>query len=337
MIDNIPLSGFKLGDSIRSSGYGGYDKWRIEDPRGFELEITSGNLAQLISVGMIDRGEIIDQCVWARLGKDNVLLSTSTDVYKQAVQNTIVANTKANWRDVKPGDGVVLQNNLRGVWLGKMYRICRTYNRNHSSAQGTNEIAISSNVVHVIHVHKTSQDHSNKTEELHLIANPKLSSIEPANKNLTAAQAELLANQLRSLSHVDIIDNTYSTVLSFVYGKPSAGCVLNRVPIDIPDESTLTDSTKYRSPELFVETTDGRFGEVFSSGYNNIHLRSFNNSQFTANHLCRSLVISKHYSYRNHYTEDANPYTFNSDDQFFNVEIAVKSPTGNEIKCLLRR
>jgi hypothetical protein len=44
-IDNVPMNGFRMTTDIRSSSYGGVDKWRIEDPRGFELEITSHNLA----------------------------------------------------------------------------------------------------------------------------------------------------------------------------------------------------------------------------------------------------------------------------------------------------
>ena len=79
IMDNVPMTGFAITKDIRTTNYGGLDHWRIEDPRGFELEISSGNLAQLISVGTIENGVFMDSCVWARSGSNNILLSTSTE------------------------------------------------------------------------------------------------------------------------------------------------------------------------------------------------------------------------------------------------------------------
>lgn len=63
IIDNIPLDGFRITKSV--SRYSTSNKlWRILDPRGFELEITSANLEELILNGVIVDGWISGQCQW---------------------------------------------------------------------------------------------------------------------------------------------------------------------------------------------------------------------------------------------------------------------------------
>ena len=66
IIDNEPLEGFKIDHMI--SRYRGNKLWRIIDPRGFQLEITSGCLEDLIFSGAVDKGLIVGPCVW-RTGK----------------------------------------------------------------------------------------------------------------------------------------------------------------------------------------------------------------------------------------------------------------------------
>lgn len=63
--DNDPLSGFKVQHSV--SRYSTSNKlWRILDPRGFELEISTGCMETLIENATIFKGGLIDaQCVWA--------------------------------------------------------------------------------------------------------------------------------------------------------------------------------------------------------------------------------------------------------------------------------
>lgn len=63
IIDNIPLDGFRVQKSV--SRYSTSNKvWRILDPRGFELEITTDTMETLIADGVIDHGEIIGKCYW---------------------------------------------------------------------------------------------------------------------------------------------------------------------------------------------------------------------------------------------------------------------------------
>jgi hypothetical protein len=69
---NTPLPGFKVQHAI--SRYSTSNKlWRILDPRGFELEITTGCMETLIQNATIIKGGMIDaKCVW--VGNKNLIV-----------------------------------------------------------------------------------------------------------------------------------------------------------------------------------------------------------------------------------------------------------------------
>lgn len=121
--ENKPMSGFKLGRNVRHGhGWGqGNVKWRIEDPRGFELEISSPNLAQIMAFSTIERGEILDKCVWGRLKNENILIPVTSDVYKAAEANTERAGKSASLKDLEPGNYIVLQNGEEGTYMGAFF------------------------------------------------------------------------------------------------------------------------------------------------------------------------------------------------------------------------
>ena len=63
ILDNIPMSGFIVADTItRSSTSNKF--WRIADPRGFQLEISTDNMLTIITDGMVDHGEIFGTYKW---------------------------------------------------------------------------------------------------------------------------------------------------------------------------------------------------------------------------------------------------------------------------------
>lgn len=117
VIDNISLSGFKISKEIRrwstSNGV-----WRIEDPRGFELEITSGNMAYLIAECQIQNGTIANQLIWCRDGSYNYLLPTSSEEYKSYTKNTTCIKSGLKIRDIKIGDHIQLATGDAGMYLG---------------------------------------------------------------------------------------------------------------------------------------------------------------------------------------------------------------------------
>lgn len=65
IFDNVPLLGFKVQRSV--SRYSTSNKlWRILDPRGYEFEITTGCMEELIQSTTIIKGGLIDaRCAWA--------------------------------------------------------------------------------------------------------------------------------------------------------------------------------------------------------------------------------------------------------------------------------
>jgi hypothetical protein len=63
IIKNVPMEGFRVQKFV--SRYSTSNKlWRILDPRGFELEISTGCFENLILDGVIDHGVIMTPCVW---------------------------------------------------------------------------------------------------------------------------------------------------------------------------------------------------------------------------------------------------------------------------------
>src|SRR5574343_534640 len=69
IIDNTPQIGFQFTKSVRRTYWGGGNVvWRVLDPRGFELEISSANLARIMDCSCIKEGVIEEPCVWGRSG-----------------------------------------------------------------------------------------------------------------------------------------------------------------------------------------------------------------------------------------------------------------------------
>ncbi len=133
--DNLPMAGFCLGKSIRrSSNFGsGNVMWRIEDPRGFQLEISSANMATIMDSTVIDRGEILNTCIWGRDGGNNILVPVSSELYQIAQDNAERLQKSASLRDMKVGNKVVFKNGATGVYLGKMFGLSKNYYRNNEN------------------------------------------------------------------------------------------------------------------------------------------------------------------------------------------------------------
>ena len=106
IIDNAAVDGFQISNSVRRSGWGGGGNvvWRLSDPRGFELEISSENFASLLNCCTLVNGVIKEKCVWGRDGSKNVLLPESSDPYLDAMKQTTRVNSVVSLKDVQIGD-----------------------------------------------------------------------------------------------------------------------------------------------------------------------------------------------------------------------------------------
>lgn len=68
--DNVPLDGFKIASTV--SRYSTSNKlWRILDPRGFELEISTDNMETILKEGTIIKGVLQGKFNWD-FGKNGI-------------------------------------------------------------------------------------------------------------------------------------------------------------------------------------------------------------------------------------------------------------------------
>ena len=136
IIPNEPQEGFELAKSVRRYGWGGSGNvvWRITDPRGFDLEITSENFASILNCAVVDHGVIQGKCVWGREGSRNVLLPENSEPYQAAMKQTEKVSKRVSLRDVQLGDTVEIISSQLGeddqthVYLAKYYFIHSNYN-----------------------------------------------------------------------------------------------------------------------------------------------------------------------------------------------------------------
>lgn len=102
--DNVPMKGFKVGqDATRWTTDN--KVFRLHDPRGFTVEIPTGNLSTLIQSCTIINGEIMDECVWGREGC-HILLPVNAPEYNKVVKKIEQVEEALKLKDLKPGDWV---------------------------------------------------------------------------------------------------------------------------------------------------------------------------------------------------------------------------------------
>lgn len=124
---NEPLEGYKIDEEVRrDSRYGGNVVWRIADPRGFTLEISSGNLMKLLEATSINKGVIEGKCVWARLEGKQILVSEGSDQWKQLVGDSKLFDEKGGIKktEAEPGDLVRVKRGTtieEAIYLGKAW------------------------------------------------------------------------------------------------------------------------------------------------------------------------------------------------------------------------
>jgi hypothetical protein len=138
--ENTLLEGYKIAEDIRRVYWGGGNVvWRMIDPRGWEFEISSSNLARILDCATIVKGVIQGKCILGRDKAQNVLLPENSEPYQEAVNNTTRAAKKLNVKDVKPGDTVVLKSGMKGVYLGVYYVASSAHYTKHSRSYPATE------------------------------------------------------------------------------------------------------------------------------------------------------------------------------------------------------
>lgn len=324
-LDNIPMIGFKLGGDIRTTNYGGHDKWRIEDPRGFELEITSGNLAQLIAYGTVEHGEILDECVWAREGSNNVLINVNTQEYKSAIAATKIANSTTSWKNVKIGNSVVLQNGVQGQYLGKfavMYRLiygdpARRYNIHYSD--------------------KSYSVFFDKNEKImRLIRSPKLSGI-LTDDSLNEKDAELTANNLLMDNDVSIEANAsfYSNGIVALIGQKTDITPTNAYTYKFLLEPSCDKNPSFsnRGCLVLAETHTKYFGEYreYGRGYMIIRVDKAAIELKNKINMFPRIVVQQYGTGWTRYEEEFDLVDEKDIKSYYKIGVETSTPCGNTI------
>lgn len=132
IIDNVPLKGFMLSEEVRRGGWTrGNVVWRVVDPRGWEFEITSANLASIIDCCTIRNGLIDDDCILVRDGANNLLVPINSTLWQeinQTIKEKVAVKSKPRINHYEVGDLVVDDKGIEFYYLGDFSISVTTYN-----------------------------------------------------------------------------------------------------------------------------------------------------------------------------------------------------------------
>ena len=289
-IDNEPLIGFKVGQSINhsSSWNRAFDKWRVEDPRGFELEISSGNFENIIKISTIENGEILEKCVWGRLGSENILIPVGSEIYKSAVSNTERAKQKIAIKDVNIGNKVILKNGDKITFLGRVKLYTQPCDIDHD--------------LFVIDAHKTKMyailDENNN---LDFKSSLEVSLMDDDNTIIEAEAEKIINEKVSSFSNYGafykkkVVFATFSKMKYSSLINPS----IDIEEFDIQEQMTLKYNDEYHN-------TFFGFNNDLIYGYINTH--QHNSGQVNGSHVDYKELIDNHYVKFIYRTDNSNSY-----------------------------
>ena len=120
IIDNNPTTGIYIGSSV--SRWSTSNKlFRVQDPRGFTVEVATDNIATLLHLTTVTNGIIQEPCVWAREGNNHVLLPVNSEPYLETLDKMdTLANKLIKVSELKVGDVVkFFEEDTEYTYLGK--------------------------------------------------------------------------------------------------------------------------------------------------------------------------------------------------------------------------
>lgn len=262
IVKNEPIAGFEISKTVRRYGWSGSGNvvWRIADPRGYELEISSENFARIIDCTTLVNGVIQDKCVWGREGGKNVLLPVSSEPYKEANKHTTLINNKISLKDITVGDHVTLIDKSQksgsrdGIYLGRMFVVCsEDVPVNKDSYQCAEQILASKTVdKHVF------RDPASK--EIYAVNKPSIGALVNSGVEKTSL-TDNIAEVNSLLSDGELIDNFPSSAVLVV----QKAAEITKVSVVLEDAAITMNSNKflevgqgyYSRSELLVVTKDG--------------------------------------------------------------------------------
>ena len=119
--ENTPTHGFYIGDSV--SRWSTDNKlFRVKDPRGFTVEVPTGNIATLLHHTTVANGVVQEECVWGREGNSHILLPVNSEPYLLTLdQMDTLENKLIPLKQLKVGDWVkFFEDDSEYYYAGKM-------------------------------------------------------------------------------------------------------------------------------------------------------------------------------------------------------------------------
>lgn len=119
--DNVPTKGFYIGDSV--SRWSTSNKlFRVTDPRGFMVEVPTGNISTLLHHTTVINGVVDSECVWGREGNNHILLPINSEPYLITLdQMDTLQNKLIGVKELKVGDWVkFFEDNNEYYYAGKL-------------------------------------------------------------------------------------------------------------------------------------------------------------------------------------------------------------------------
>jgi hypothetical protein len=302
ILDNDARSGFKLSREVRRGGSwgGGNVLWRIEDPRGFELEISSANMAAILDCVTMIKGEIQTPCRWGwnkTGGSRVVLLPEDSEPYKEALKDTEIHNNTVKWKDINIGDELKLKNGTVGTYLGSHHYVSTKWvewgERMHRN-QTTKEWKKSSRRTHFFKLADT--------DEIYIMGSPKVAIIsKPIETPMTPEEGAKVVNQaLQNYAKIQSASYCYDIIFvsSNVIKESEYRITFEPLPYELFEEY-VTNPVDYDAPTIKKhENTIVTFGDgrTFVSQYirsdDNVQIEQIDKTKLLAGRL-ESIMINE--------------------------------------------
>ncbi len=216
LVKNVPSGGFKIDNNVRRYRTDNV-VWELTHPKGFNFQITSENLCELLLNSEILNGEIQQQLLFVRRGNENYLTSTSSDIYKNALTQKKY-ETKVSVKDLKIGDILTLKTGVKVVYYGKFHSVKFRKRLKSSYYNSTTEIDkeikqnIDPNIKSKLYCFYKEVDGCN--DVIKLSTGLTVLSIDGHDNNVTESYAiqkinESMINTQRNANNVNKIENLY--------------------------------------------------------------------------------------------------------------------------------
>jgi hypothetical protein len=112
-LDNAPHNNYVFNKGVKRDGHWGSGRSviRVHDPRNFEFEISVDNLIGLLMHSDVSKRDIVEECVFAWLGAELILLPVNSEEYQKSVDYTDKQSQKISAKELVAGHTYSMKKN----------------------------------------------------------------------------------------------------------------------------------------------------------------------------------------------------------------------------------